>query len=148
MERTTLVVYCGTEHPWDGAKCLHELLEIDGELKEYVTNYKLNLYDCYDHDTFDERRTSRNRKNHQCPTTGRKLRCRADLFDFDLQKRNLDILLKIYGWQSFLLEKPPIPLSRQDRQFFHAIIPYQFWPGRYSNPRNHPLHAPSANTPT
>lgn len=53
----TLVVYCGTEHPWDGAKCLHELLEIDGELKEYVTNYKLNLYDCYDHDTFDEYHT-------------------------------------------------------------------------------------------
>ena len=53
----TLVVYCGTQHPWDGARCLHELLEIDEELKEFVTNYKLNLYDCHEHDTFDEYHT-------------------------------------------------------------------------------------------
>ena len=26
-------------------------------MKEYVTNYKLNLYDCHEHDTFDEYRT-------------------------------------------------------------------------------------------
>ena len=50
----TLVVYCGTEHPWDGARCLHELLEIDDEVREFVTNYRLNLYDCHAHDTFDE----------------------------------------------------------------------------------------------
>lgn len=50
----TLVVYCGTEHPWDGARCLHDLLDIDDEMKKYVTNYRLNLYDCHEHDTFDE----------------------------------------------------------------------------------------------
>lgn len=53
----TLVVYCGTEHPWDGARCLHDLLEVDEELKEFVSNYRLNLYDCHEHDTFDEYRT-------------------------------------------------------------------------------------------
>ena len=53
----TLVVYCGTEHGWDGAKCLYDLLEIDDEMKKYVTNYKLNLYDCHEHDTFDEYHT-------------------------------------------------------------------------------------------
>ncbi len=53
----TLVVYCGTEHPWDGAKCLHDLLEMNEEMKAYVTNYKLNLYDCHEHDTFDEYHT-------------------------------------------------------------------------------------------
>lgn len=53
----TLVVYCGTEHPWDGARCLHELLEIDDEVKEFVTDYRLNLYDCHEHDTFDEYHT-------------------------------------------------------------------------------------------
>lgn len=26
-------------------------------MKEYVTNYKLNLYDCHEHDTFDEYHT-------------------------------------------------------------------------------------------
>ena len=53
----TLVVYFGTDHPWDGARCLHDLLDIDEELKEYVTNYKLNLYDCHEHDTFNEYKT-------------------------------------------------------------------------------------------
>lgn len=50
----TLVVYFGTGRPWDGAKCLHDLLDIDDELKKYVTNYRLNLYDCQEHDTFHE----------------------------------------------------------------------------------------------
>ncbi|MCM1262529.1 MAG: Rpn family recombination-promoting nuclease/putative transposase [Butyrivibrio sp.] len=53
----TLVVYFGDEHKWNGARCLHDLLDIDDELKEYVTNYKLNLYDCQEHDTFNEYRT-------------------------------------------------------------------------------------------
>ncbi len=50
----TLVVYFGTEHPWSGARCLYDLLDMEEELKEYVTNYRLNLYDCQEHDTFDE----------------------------------------------------------------------------------------------
>lgn len=53
----TLVVYFGTDHLWDGARCLYDLLDIDDELKEYVTNYRLNLYDCQEHDTFDEYQT-------------------------------------------------------------------------------------------
>ena len=53
----TLVVYCGTEHGWGGAKCLHDLLDIDDEMKEFISNYKLNLYDCHEHDTFDEYHT-------------------------------------------------------------------------------------------
>lgn len=53
----TLVVYCGMEHPWNGPKCLYDLLDIDDELKEYVSNYRLNLYDCHEHDTFDEYQT-------------------------------------------------------------------------------------------
>lgn len=53
----TLVVYCGTEHSWDGARCLHDLLEVEEDLKEFISNYRLNLYDCHEHDTFDEYRT-------------------------------------------------------------------------------------------
>lgn len=53
----TLVVYCGRKHPWDGARCLHDLLEIDEDLKNFVSNYRLNLYDCHEHDTFDEYHT-------------------------------------------------------------------------------------------
>lgn len=57
MPVITLVVYCGRRRPWDGARCLHELLEINEDMKEFVTNYKLNLYDCHEHDTFDEYHT-------------------------------------------------------------------------------------------
>ena len=53
----TLVVYCGTERGWDGARCLYDLLDIDDEMKEFVTNYKLNLYDCHEHDSFEEYHT-------------------------------------------------------------------------------------------
>ncbi len=53
----TLVVYFGTDRKWDGAMCLHDLLDINDEIKKYVTNYRLNLYDCQEHDTFDEYHT-------------------------------------------------------------------------------------------
>ena len=51
----TLVLYCG-ERPWDGARSLHGMLELDGvpeELKEYVEDYSLHILDvCH---TPDER---------------------------------------------------------------------------------------------
>ncbi len=53
----TLVVYFGTDGGWDGARCLHDLLDIDEDLKEYVSNYRLNLYDCHEHDTFEQYKT-------------------------------------------------------------------------------------------
>ena len=43
----TLVLYCG-ERPWDGARSLHGMLELDGvpeELKEYVEDYSLHILD-------------------------------------------------------------------------------------------------------
>ena len=43
----TLVLYCG-EKPWDGARCLHEMLELSGlpeELKAYVENYSIHILD-------------------------------------------------------------------------------------------------------
>lgn len=57
MPVITLVVYYGTEGPWDGARCLHDLLSVDDELKGFVMDYRLNLYDCHEHDTFNEYHT-------------------------------------------------------------------------------------------
>ena len=48
----TLVLYMGTDQPWDGARSLHELLEIDERLKPFVNDYKLNLYDYHEHQDF------------------------------------------------------------------------------------------------
>lgn len=57
MPVITLVVYCGTIRQWDGARCLHDLLDMDDETAKFVTNYRLNLYDCHGHDTFEEYHT-------------------------------------------------------------------------------------------
>ena len=46
-----LVLYMG-RMPWDGARSLHELLEIEEELKPFISDYKLNLYDYHEHSDF------------------------------------------------------------------------------------------------
>ena len=43
----TLVLYLGKE-PWNGARNLYDMLEINSEMKQFVTNYKLNLFDYHD----------------------------------------------------------------------------------------------------
>ena len=48
----TLVLYMGTAGRWDGARSLHELLELEDGLKPFVSNYKLNLYDYHEHQDF------------------------------------------------------------------------------------------------
>ena len=53
----TLVLYLGRDRAWDGARSLYELLEIEEELKPYVNDYKLNLYDYHEHKDFSVFRT-------------------------------------------------------------------------------------------
>ena len=48
----TLVIYVGTEGPWTGKTELYDLMDIDEELKPYVSNYRFNLYDYHDHKDF------------------------------------------------------------------------------------------------
>lgn len=48
----TLILYLGTEQEWDGAKSLYEMLEIPKELKPFVTNHRLNLFDYHEYDNF------------------------------------------------------------------------------------------------
>ena len=47
-----IVIYCGQDKLWDGAKCLYDMLNLDEGLKPYVTNYKMNLFDYHDYDYF------------------------------------------------------------------------------------------------
>ena len=53
----TLVLYLGKK-AWDGAKSLHEILEIDDELKPYVNDFKLNLFDYHEWKDFDRFKTA------------------------------------------------------------------------------------------
>lgn len=53
----TLVVYYGKEKPWDGARTLYELLDIQGteeKIIPYISNYRLNLFDFHEHDDFGQ----------------------------------------------------------------------------------------------
>lgn len=45
----TLVVYYG-ERPWDGAKSLHDMLDISEEMKPFVNDYKMFLVEARDND--------------------------------------------------------------------------------------------------
>lgn len=48
----TIVIYLG-EKEWDGATDLYEMLELDDELKPYISNYQLNLFDYHKYDSFE-----------------------------------------------------------------------------------------------
>ena len=53
----TLVLYVGKNKLWDGAKSLHEMLELDEEVKPFVNDFKLNLFDYHDYKDFSMFRT-------------------------------------------------------------------------------------------
>ena len=46
-----IVLYMG-EKPWDGARSLYELLELEEELKPFISDHRLNLYDYHEHSDF------------------------------------------------------------------------------------------------
>ena len=53
----TLILYLGKEEAWDGARTLYDLLKIDEELKTFVNNYKINLFDYHEEKDFSKFRT-------------------------------------------------------------------------------------------
>ena len=58
----TMVVYYG-EDKWDAATCLHELLEfggLDENLKQYVENYHIHVFDYHDYENFTMFKTELN----------------------------------------------------------------------------------------
>ena len=52
-----LIVNLGKDSKWYGATTLHEILEIDDELKPFVNNYKLNFYDYHNETDFSKFKT-------------------------------------------------------------------------------------------
>ena len=49
----TLVLYLGKNIMWDGETNLYEMLELDEDLKPYVNNFRLNLFDYHNYENFD-----------------------------------------------------------------------------------------------
>ena len=53
----TIVVYYGKEKPWDGAKSLYELLDVEGceeKILPFISNYRLNLFDYHEYEEFGQ----------------------------------------------------------------------------------------------
>lgn len=48
----TLVLYLGKDKLWDGSRSLYEMLEMDEEIKPFVNDFKLNLFDYHDYKDF------------------------------------------------------------------------------------------------
>lgn len=49
----TLVIYMGRDKLWDGEKSLYGMLEMDEDIKPFVNDFKLNLFDYHDYESFD-----------------------------------------------------------------------------------------------
>lgn len=53
----TLVLYLGKDKVWDGETSLYEMLDLDEELKPYVNNFRLNVFDYHNYENFEVFRT-------------------------------------------------------------------------------------------
>ena len=49
----TLVLYLGKDRMWDGETSLYEMLDLSEELKPYVNNFRLNLFDYHNYEDFE-----------------------------------------------------------------------------------------------
>lgn len=94
-----LIIYLGKDEAWDAATTLYELLDIDENLKPFVNNYKINLYDYHDSKDFSKFKTENrflfellsNRNNQEKIETI----FHEAYHDYDLDRRASETLLKL-----------------------------------------------------
>ena len=48
----TLVLYMGKDKLWDGPRSLHDMLELEEEIKPFVNDFKVNLFDYHEYKDF------------------------------------------------------------------------------------------------
>lgn len=48
----TLILYLGNDKAWDGAECLHEMLDMEDYLKAFVPDYRINVFDYHKYSDF------------------------------------------------------------------------------------------------
>ena len=90
-----IVIYFGTDKKWDGAKSLYEMLDIDDELKPYVTNYKMNLFDYHDCDDFSIFKTENRLLFETLACSGDKRRMKAFFREKSHEYEQLDMTTKM-----------------------------------------------------
>lgn len=90
-----IVIYFGTDKKWDGAKSLYEMLDIDDELKPYVTNYKMNLFDYHDYDNFSIFKTENRLLFETLACSGDKRKMKAFFIEKSHEYEELDMTTKM-----------------------------------------------------
>lgn len=90
-----LVIYLGTDKEWDGARCLYDMLDISEELKPYVNNYKMNLFDYHNCDDFSIFKTENRLMFETLACSGDKRKMKAFFKEKSHEYENLDITTKL-----------------------------------------------------
>lgn len=90
-----LVIYFGTDKEWDGARCLYDMLDISEELKPYVNNYKMNLFDYHNCDDFSIFKTENRLLFETLACSGDKRKMKAFFKEKSHEYENLDMTTKL-----------------------------------------------------
>ena len=86
----TLVLYLGQDRLWDGARSLCEMLEMEDELKPFVNDFKLNLFDYHEWKDFSRFKTE-NRLLFEILSCGRNKRKMKKMLQENPEYKALDL---------------------------------------------------------
>ena len=86
----TLVLYIGKDRIWDGEKSLYGILDLDDELKPFVNDFKLNLFDYHEYKNFDMFKTA-NRFLFEALSCGKDLKKMRRVLKENLSYKELDV---------------------------------------------------------
>ena len=86
----TLVLYVGRDKIWDGERSLYGLLDLADELKPFVNDFKLNLFDYHDYKNFDMFKTA-NRFLFEALSCGKDLKKMRRVLKGNVSYKELDV---------------------------------------------------------
>ncbi len=85
----TIVIYFGKDKKWDGARCLYEMLDIGENIKPFVTNYRINLFDYHEHEDFKVFQTE-NRELFEMLSCAKNKKKMNELLNSNIRYRKMD----------------------------------------------------------
>lgn len=86
----TLVLYVGRDKIWDGERSLYGMLDLEDELKPFVNDFKLNLFDYHDYKNFDMFKTA-NRYLFEVLSCGKDLKKMRNILKENISYKELDV---------------------------------------------------------
>ncbi len=105
----TVVVYFGKEKPWDGARTLHELLDVEGneeKILPFISNYQLNIFDYHEYEDFGRFHSELQSVFEFLRYSGEKKQMKAMLEEHKERYEKLSALAKILLTKLANIKKP------------------------------------------